>query len=56
MTIVILVALAIVVPFGTLGALLLGAFAVLRMARLFGPEPKVGVARTERLRFREASG
>ena len=55
MTIAVLVALAIAVPFGMLSVLLLGAFCVLRMARLFGPEPKIEPARAERLRLREAT-
>jgi hypothetical protein len=56
MTIAILVALAIAVPFGMLSVLLLVALCVLRMARLFGPAPKAGVVRVERLRLREAPG
>jgi hypothetical protein len=56
MTIVILVALAIAVPFVTLGALLLGALFVLRLARLFGPQPKLDIARAESLRLRAAPG
>jgi hypothetical protein len=56
MTLVILVVIAVVVPFGTLSLLLLGALCVLRLARLFGSEPKVGVARAERLRLRVAAG
>jgi hypothetical protein len=56
MTFVILAAIAVVVLFGTLGILLLGALCVVRLARLFGPEPKAGVARAERLRLRVAPG
>ena len=56
MSIVLLVAIVTTVLVGSLGMLLLGALCVSRCARLFGPAPKLDVARAEELRLREVTG
>jgi hypothetical protein len=56
MSIVLFAAIVLAVLFGTMTTLLLGALCVSRWARWFHPEPKLDVARAERLRLREAAG
>ena len=56
MSVAIFAAITVTMLLGTLGALLFGALCVLRLARLFGPAPKLGVARAERPRLRVLEG